>query len=260
MPDAKGFYETAASPGEYFFVTEARSNSAQSHFHNSVEVVIAVDDGFHITVNGEEFVLDRYDVAVINRFDIHYFPMQNLRTHAMVIGENYCSRFYQSAGDRVFPTVLRNNGKAADEFMPLVLFMCKQGFYAEELMKYGFADMFFGILKKYYPLVPRRIRSNTHLISEILQYIQKDLTQELTLSGIAEKFGYSKTYLSALFNEYLGMHFREYINRLRVDLALGMLADKEKNGETVLSISGKCGFDSPNTFYRAMKKYAPKKS
>lgn len=254
-----GYFETASSPGEYFYITDAGTNKADSHFHNSVEIVIVLGDGFHITVNGEEYVLNRNDVAVINSLDIHYFPAQSVLTHAMVIGENYCSRFYKAAKDNVFPTVLRDNGKAAGEFMPLVEYMSGLLGEADELMRYGFVDMFFGILKKHYPLVPRRIKSNTYLITEILQYMQKNITRELTLGGIAEKFGYSKTYLSALFNEYLGMHFRDYINRQRVDMALTMLADKEKNSETVLSISGKCGFDSLNTFYRAMNKFAPKK-
>lgn len=258
MPDKSGFYEIAASQGEYLLVTPPRMNYCRPHFHNSVEIVIPLGDGFRVTVNGEKYVLNAFDAAFINRFDIHYWPVQELDSYVLVIGENYCSRIYQSEKDKVFPTVLRANKEAVAEFMPIVELMSKQPRSVNEIMKYGFADMFFGILKKYYPLVPRKNSLDTNLITEILYYIEKNLTQEITLTGLAEKFGYSKTYLSALFNGYTGMHFRDYVNRSRAELALGMLVDKEKNNETVLSIAGKCGFDSPNTFYRAMKKYDPK--
>ena len=259
MPDNIGLYETEASPGEYFYVRISPTGYCVPHFHNSVEIAVSLGDGFRITVNGEEITLDRFDVCVMNSFDIHYYPEQGVNACVMLIGENYCNRFYKTAEGKVFPTVLRANKDAADEFMPLVLYMEKQHLGADELMKYGFSDMFFGILKKYYPLVPRKNNPDTNLITGILQYIEKNLTHDITLSGLAEKFGYSKTYLSSLFNGYTGMHFRDYINRARVELAISMLAEKEKNSETVLSIAGKCGFDSPNTFYRAMKKYAPKK-
>ena len=258
MSDAMGFFETAASPAEYFYVTDVRINSCRSHFHNNAEIVFAESDGFFIAVNGEEYILNTGDICFINGFDVHYFPHQDLLTRVTIIGESYCGHFYRAAGGKVFPTVMRADAKALGEITPLLELMHAQGNNASELMKYGFADMLFGIFSKYYPLVERKFRANTTLIIEILRYIEKNLTQEITLKGIAEKFGYSKTYLSALFNEYLGAHFRDYINRARVMLALDKLADKEKNSETVLSIAGKCGFDSPNTFYRAMKKYAPK--
>ena len=66
---------------------------------------------------------------------------------------------------------------------------------------------------------------------------------------LAEEFGYSKEYISRTFSKYVGAMPR-YINRLRVQKARRMLAE---GGRTVIETAFLCGFESPNTFYRAYK-------
>ena len=97
-------------------------------------------------------------------------------------------------------------------------------------------------------------------LCKILEYIERNLKEEISLSTLSKKFGYSKEHLSRLLNKVLGVGFLEYINVLRVKQAKKLL-DK-KDGRTVIEIAYLCGFNSPNTFYRAYKKVygiSPKK-
>ena len=56
-----------------------------------------------------------------------------------------------------------------------------------------------------------------------------------------------------MFNRVTGMHLKEYVNRLRIQLALPRLALADRN-ETVLKIASDCGFNSLNTFYRTLRR------
>lgn len=259
MENKNGFYEVAAAPGEHLHVSKHVGNGCPPHFHESIEMVFAYSDGFRVTVNGEEYTLDRGDIAFINGFDVHYYPVQNILTFVIVMGRSYLSRFSQFAKGKVFPTILKSNPRASEELMQLIDSFC--GVWkrdANELIKYGFADTFLGVLCKYYPLTEAKSRPNTHIITEILGDIQENLAQPITLDGFAEKYGYSKTYLSSLFNEYTGSHFRDYVNRLRIERAAYYLSEKDKTKDTVPDIAARCGFDSLNTFYRALKKFGAK--
>lgn len=75
----------------------------------------------------------------------------------------------------------------------------------------------------------------------------------------AETFGYSKNYLSFLFNKYTGMGFCDYLSRVRITEAMKRLSD-EKNESGVTAIAMECGFNSMNTFYRARQKFIARDS
>ena len=80
------------------------------------------------------------------------------------------------------------------------------------------------------------------------------MTESLTLEGLAAAFGYSKNYFSAMFNRVTGMHLKDYVNRLRLQRAKARL-DSKNRSETVLEIASDCGFNSLNTFYRALRRH-----
>ena len=87
---------------------------------------------------------------------------------------------------------------------------------------------------------------------EILKYAQSHVEEELSLSVLSDRFGYSREHLSRILHKYLTETWNAYVNGLRVQKAEALLkADEEKN---VLKIAYECGFDSQNTFYRAYKK------
>ena len=53
-------------------------------------------------------------------------------------------------------------------------------------------------------------------LSEILEYINQNITKKLTLTGIASKLFTSKSNLSAQFNQLLNMGFKTYVDTLKI--------------------------------------------
>ena len=72
------------------------------------------------------------------------------------------------------------------------------------------------------------------------------------LLALSREFGYSREHLSRILGRYLSEGWNGYVNRLRARRAEEMLS--ERPGENVLKIAYECGFESPNTFYRAYRR------
>ena len=87
-------------------------------------------------------------------------------------------------------------------------------------------------------------------VAEICKYINKDLTQELSLEQLSTQFYISKTHLNRLFKAHVGTTVGQYINLKRLFLGRELL----QNGVPPTDAYSKCGFHDYTTFYRAFKK------
>ena len=94
-------------------------------------------------------------------------------------------------------------------------------------------------------------------VMNICNYINSDLTQNLSLEHLAQQFYLSKTHLNRLFKTYVGTTAGHYIKLKRLYLAKELL----QQGTPPTEVYSKCGFCDYTTFYRAFKNqfdYSPK--
>ena len=89
---------------------------------------------------------------------------------------------------------------------------------------------------------------------QFIDYIENNYRSNISLSTMAKQFGYSKVYVSKLFNKSVGQHFNAFLNAVRIQKAVEMINSKDRGEKTVTSIIYECGFDNPVTFYRNYKK------
>jgi AraC-like DNA-binding protein len=74
----------------------------------------------------------------------------------------------------------------------------------------------------------------------------------LSLSALAAKVGITPNHLSQALNEHLGQSFFDYVNRWRVEEAIGRI---KTGDEPILTIAYDVGFNSRSTFNAAVKKH-----
>ncbi|BCN29474.1 helix-turn-helix transcriptional regulator [Anaeromicropila herbilytica] len=94
------------------------------------------------------------------------------------------------------------------------------------------------------------MKANTIVITEIQDYIDKHLEEELNLNCIAEKVGYSKYHLSRIFAKEVGCTMHQYIKNKRLDHAANCLA---KTQMPIVEIAFRSGYDSQQAFTYAFK-------
>ena len=77
------------------------------------------------------------------------------------------------------------------------------------------------------------------------------LNPGLTIIDLATECGTNRTHLSQFFNNELGVSFRDYINRCRIEYAAQLLEKQDYKFEELALVAG---FGSTTTFYRAFAK------
>jgi len=90
-------------------------------------------------------------------------------------------------------------------------------------------------------------------IKHILDFIRNDYTNpSLSLEYVADYAELSPSYLGSIFYERMGLHFPEYVSRLRLEAAKELLSN---SSESVNHIARLVGFNSASYFITCFKKY-----
>lgn len=79
---------------------------------------------------------------------------------------------------------------------------------------------------------------NPTIAKKIVKEIKENYAQDISLTELAEKYGFSTGYVSALVKEELGLSFSEYVTGKRIQKAKGLLTNPELSIEQVAELSG----------------------
>ena len=92
---------------------------------------------------------------------------------------------------------------------------------------------------------------NRQLVMHSIEYIKNHFDEEITLSEIVHRSAISKTSFCRIFHSIVGMPFKEYLNRYRIERAAELLAE----GAKISAAASCCGYSDFSTFYRNFKKH-----
>ena len=87
-------------------------------------------------------------------------------------------------------------------------------------------------------------------INQIISYINENLSEELSLDQLADRFYISKYYLSRQFKQFTGLSLYQYIMKKRLISARNML----RAGSPVMDACLCCGFGDYSNFLKAFKR------
>ena len=126
----------------------------------------------------------------------------------------------------------------------------------EEMSKEGdtpvvraYLTALFGKLLRHYSIEKNRVSEDTVL--EILQYCAGHYKEDLSVEMIAEDLKISRSSVSHLFGERVGMNFCTYLNALRLADAVDLLKNKNYS---ITEVAERSGFSTIRTFNRAFLK------
>ena len=90
------------------------------------------------------------------------------------------------------------------------------------------------------------------LLSEILAYMNKRLTEPLTIEDICHEFFISRSSLQALFKTHLNTSPKNYLLNIKLQKSKELIRE---NQYTISEIAYRLGFSSIHYFSRLFKKY-----
>lgn len=85
----------------------------------------------------------------------------------------------------------------------------------------------------------------------IIRYIDNNIYEITSIKGIAEKMGYSHSYLSHLFKEKMGVTLQTYVSMKRIEASLDLLKYKKSS---ISQIALLLNYESAQSFSKAFRK------
>lgn len=102
------------------------------------------------------------------------------------------------------------------------------------------------------------MKDQNKVIKNVIDYIERNLENEISLDNIAKNIGYSKFYLNRIFAEYTGITIYKYLQNRRLTIAAEKLVKTDK---PIVEIAYEAGYDTQQSFSFAFKQmylYPPK--
>ena len=240
------FYEIPADKRDHLYLKCAKTLGEGAHFHESIEVMIVIEGSASAFINGVKYEVRAGEAVAVNSFDIHYYKTNAGSLYvALVVSSTYLREFYDFAKERTLVNHFNISPEASE-------FARAWAASPKDTNRLSLLSKLYRLLS-YLPLTPAENASRPKpIITEIFGYLHKSFKEQLSVESVAEKFGYSRGYLSTLFSAYTGESLGSYVNRLRLkEFAKLQKAYPESN---VLDLALDAGFESASTFYRAYKK------
>lgn len=219
------------------------------HFHNGVQFAVGLRGEFDLSINGTHYTVREGDICFMNTFDLKQYHFPNgTECYIVLISSSYFNSV-NGLADLAFPPYMPKC-EAYGKIREYLDYMHNVWDENSLLLKTAFADMFIWLMKKYYPVIPKKpIDRQYEAPLQAIRYISEHYAEDLRAEEVARVFGYSPNYFSHLFHSFTGMHFREYLNGYRI-VEYHKLR-KERPDLPVSAAAQLCGFSSMNSFYRA---------
>ncbi|WP_409345424.1 AraC family transcriptional regulator [Paenibacillus sp. MBLB4367] len=93
--------------------------------------------------------------------------------------------------------------------------------------------------------------SGDAVVQQAVQYLNEHYNENITLSNVAASLGYTHQYLNRLFHKTYGISMLQYVQKIRLDKAVGLMDEHE--AITVKDIAGRIGMET-NYFIRTFRK------
>jgi len=254
--------------GCYTIVTLLKDNEpVPSHWHNEAEIVLPLQGTIRVGINGSFYSLNTNDFLFLAPGELHELEKAS---DSLVMIVQFPFTLINNLDDLKLsiPIIqsikLITEDKDPDihnkifEYMKDMKNTHEKGYEYKDACAYAdLIRIFILIAEKYtkittlFPNTPEsKSREYITKFTKILDYINDNYANEISLESLANKIGYSVFHFSRLFKQLTNMSFNEYVNHIRIKKAESLLINANLSITEVASMSG---FDSLSSFYRNFK-------
>ena len=242
------------------------------HWHEEMEIVYVEEGEFIECVDFEDYHLKKGDIALVNPSVLHSFrQFENKRTvfRSIIFNMNLltgnstdaCSIKYFvpfTENGYISPVVISpdnpNYPAILDRVQNMISVYSEKGRCFEIRLKAEVYGLFYILFKdvlasEYGESTIRDI--TTRNIKVIIDYINENYMNNITIEELAETVNLSKHYFMRFFKKYMGMTCIEYINDYRLNIASNMLLTTRVQ---ITEVAASIGITNLSYFNRIFKK------
>lgn len=249
----RSYYLSEADIKWNIYIKEEPQLEKLGHFHAGIEIVAVLEgetEVFHINHREK---LTAGEIFFADSFDCHHYKQisSEIKAIVIVLSNEYVNIFNNFYNGKTLPSFMKDKVKNQE------IIQLMRNWLTEEdknyILNVGYSNLLFSKLIKNYQLEEKKESKDKDVSVKLLKYVNEHYTEDVSLTVIAKKLGYTKEYCSKIFAEVVGMTFRDYLNFLRLKKVEEYFSMKNVTKKTTTEIIYACGFNSTATFYRAKK-------
>ncbi len=248
------------------------------HSHEFIEFSFITNGKSHHVINGRSFEVERGDLLVLNSNMAHSHASENLISfYYLGVRKDYILSILSSdpslapfffpflfdepdINDDINSPILHFRGNELPELEHLFSVI-----YEESTQKNTAFDVMLDVtFRALLVKILRNIQNDDDKLwindvyktfPKIVEYINSNLSESLSISDIAKRSLYSPSYFSKLFKEYYGQTVKEYVTAKRIEHASTLLSTTSLTiDEIILAV----GYTNKHQFYKIFKSHTGK--
>ena len=252
-----------------FHIRDKKDIKFEYHHHDFSKIVILIDGDLTYYIEGKAYILKPWDILFVNKNEIHK-PVVNPNKYyeriVIWLNPDFMAKYAQGNNDllKCFEVAIKNNYnllrlnmKSIEIIKNLIqdIQNCNNSNeFGSEILKESLFVQLMVLMNRLF-LNSDKNRDIEDIqydktIEGVLNYINSNLENDLSIDTIASEFLISKYYLMRKFKNQIGSSIHNYVVQKRLILARSLISD----GLSMSSVCSRCGFNDYSSFVRAFKK------
>lgn len=252
-----------------FHIRDKKDIKFEYHHHDFSKIVILIDGDLTYYIEGKAYILKPWDILFVNKNEIHK-PVVNPNKYyeriVIWLNPDFMAKYAQGNNNllKCFEVAIKNNYnllrlnmKSIDIIKNLIqdIQNCNNSNeFGSEILKESLFVQLMVLMNRLF-LNSDKNRDIEDIQYDktkegVLNYINSNLENDLSIDTIASEFFISKYYLMRKFKNQIGSSIHNYVVQKRLILARSLISD----GLSMSSVCSRCGFNDYSSFVRAFKK------
>ena len=221
-----------------------KNSSAITHFHQSIELIYCHEGKLKIGCGADNYEIKKDEIAFCPSYFPHSVePLENSLSTTYIIPYSYFKPF---SDNKIFLLYKKLNNVAINKkILSAIEDSSAALIHQPNLLLQGYVNVILGLISENYESADFG-SVKIELMMKIIDYINENSKEKITLDSLSKHFGYSKYYFSRLFNKTFNCTLNFYINQVRKNKVLSELNSDKKITDIILDN----GFGTVSTFYR----------
>ncbi len=246
----------------------------QMHVHDCCEIYYSISGGKQFLIDNKLYNIEPGNLFVINQFESHCLTQIDSGVHERIVisvhpefvkklstaETNLGACFSSRTPDFSHRIVMAKEQQ--QRFLYLINKITTSNDYAHDIIERAtfsellvFINMMMGNEKKENDISYGKYNSQ---VDDILAYINRNISQPISVAELSEKFFLSESYICRIFKAATGTTITKYVTARRITIAKAMLGE----GKSVNETFEQSGFTDYSSFFKVFTKtvgISPKK-
>ena len=219
------------------------------HWHEHLEIHYIIEGTTVERCENDVFRVNAGEFIIINSNELHEGIDGNCRYLCIIVPQHFAKN-----NNTIFNRIIKDS--KIEEIAKSIIEEYKNHEKADDIAITGYVALI--LSKLYRDYVFKELKEENYkaysqrmlLLNEVIKFIHENFSDDIELSGIAERFNINIYHFCHIFKDFTGKTFKEYLNKVRVDKAEQLLLNTDASISEIAFLSG---FNDSNYFSRKFK-------